>query len=402
MNKPAVNNPALNGLADIVDRAMTAGEIPGAVVLVAQHGEVQWLDARGTVDLPPHTPLRTDSVFAFASMTKPVVAAAALALWEDGQLGLDDPVERYIPEFAAPRQVRTLRPGSKLPPPTPPWAPRWEGPAPEYDLAPSKRPLLLRDFLSHTSGLQTIFVPNDAIPAVEADDTLATWVPKLAHAPLEFQPGTRWHYSNATGFEVVARVVEVASGMPFGDYVQSRLFAPLGMQTLGFGVRPEVADRCIPLGPLALTPIVNPGFQSGSAGLFGDVTDYWRFPQMLLAGGMGPHGRVLQEATVRTMSSPQIGDVGVPGMTVKEYAAPEPVANPGMSFGFGVGIVADGPRSGAVVPTGAYGWDGVGTRRFWVIPSLDAVLVMLMPGMGGMADEAHRQIEQEVVRVLGA
>jgi CubicO group peptidase (beta-lactamase class C family) len=393
----------LQEINDVLSRHREAGEITGGIVLVAHKGDIVYLEAQGTADQEPKTPLSTETIFWMASMTKPYVAAAIMLLLEENRLRLDDPVARYIPEFSKPRRVRTLKPGS---PPIPPFhggPPDPDAPQPEYDYAPAQRDLTVRDFLTFTSGLQTIGVPNDDIPPVSPDDTLATWTAKLGDAPLEFQPGTQWHYSNATGYEVLARIVEVVSGQTFAAFLKQRIFDPLGMKEASFGIREDLSSRILPLEPMLHAPFMRGylrgTFHSGSAGLFMTARDYWRFAQMLLGGGELNGTRILKEESVREMTRNQIGALPFAGVRAIEYGANDGRAHPGLGYGYGVAVITDGEADMAL-PTGSYGWDGIGTRRFWNIPSLQAVLIMLMPGLGSVADATHRDIEYVVVQAL--
>jgi len=199
----------------LVRSSMKAGTIGGAVILVERSGETVVHHGIGRAEFDSSFELKPDSIFGMLSMTKPVTAASALILNSEGKLELEASVSRYIPEFAKPRRVRTLKPGESYPPfPPPPGAPT--PPEPAYDYAPAQREITVRDLLTFTSGLQTIGVPNGA-PRILPEDTLASFVAKLDSVPLEFQPGSRWHYSNATGYDVLGRVIEVASGKSFQD-----------------------------------------------------------------------------------------------------------------------------------------------------------------------------------------
>lgn len=384
----------------VLDQHIQAHEVTGGIVLVAQSGVIEYLEAQGKADEDPMPPLRPDTIVWMASMTKPFVAAATMILIEEGKLRLDDLVSRSIPEFSKPRLVRTLKPGSPPLPPFPGPPPAPDAPRPEYDYAPANRELTVRDFLTFTSGLQTIGIPNEGIPPVSPDDTLATWTAKLGDAALDFQPGTKWHYSNATGYEVLARIVEVVSGQNFAHFLKQRIFDPLGMQETSFGIRQDVSSRVMPLGKMAThfvpSGIIKGTFHSGSAGLFMTAENYWRFAQMLLNEGELHGARILTAESVRTMTRNQIGDVPFKGVRAAEYGARDEHRQPGLGYGYGVAVITDGQEADIGLPAGSYGWDGIGTRRFWVIPSKSTVLIMLMPGLGAAADATHQEIERLV------
>lgn len=390
----------LDDIQGIVQRHMAEGRIAGAITLLTRDGHVAFIDVQGD-DGAGGRPLRADSVFPLFSLTKPITAAAACALIESGRLAPEDPVAKYIPEFGKPRFVRTLKPGSAhrpmvVTPGSPFPHPDPSAPAPQFDYTPLARPLTVHDFLSFTSGLQTIGVPNEGLPPDAADDTIAGWVAQLGETPLEFQPGSQWHYSNATGYEVVARIIEVVSGTPFAQFVQQTIFDPLEMSDACFGEQDRIKDRLVDSAMFAGGKTTRKDYASGSAGAYATIEDYGRFGQMLLGEGTYKGRRILPAGAVRRMRTNQIGNLPFPGVRAAEYASPAPMNHPGVRYGYGVAIIADTSTSGTVLPPGSFGWDGVGTRRFWGIPALNAVLIMLMPGLGAAADPAHRDIEAQV------
>jgi CubicO group peptidase (beta-lactamase class C family) len=205
----------------------------------------------------------------------------------------------------------------------------------------------------------------------------------------------RWAYSNATGFDVLARIVEVASGEHFDAFIKRRLFEPLGMQSSSFGPRRDLAERTMSVDAgMASNPCVNgETFFCGSAGLWASAEDYSHFAQMLLNGGEFNGKRLLGEQSIRLMASNQTGDLftgssGVPGFS------------DGVGFGLSVVVVMkNAAASGLSVPIGSYGWDGVGSRRFWVIPSERMTIVMLVPS--GNAVPVQRDIERAALSAIG-
>jgi CubicO group peptidase (beta-lactamase class C family) len=383
----AASSSQLEGVSAALQKHIDAGTIPGAVVLVARGGQITYWEARGLADGPTKTPLARDTVFWVASMTKPLVAASIMMMVEEGKVRVDDPVSRFIPEFKNPARVRLLKPGSVLPG-------RGAGPnapQPEYDIVPAKRPITVKDLLTHTSGLQSIGVPNDAIPPMQEGETTASFVPKLASVPLDFEPGTRWAYSNATGFDVLLRVVEVASGMPMNRFLKERLFDPLGMASSGFGRRRDLESRTMPLPANFATNqcVLGTTYSCGSAGLWMPADDYFRFAQMLLNRGRANGRQLLKPETIAMMTANHAGDLfpGTGGISGK-----------GARMGLSMLRIEDNAAAGVALPNGSFGWDGVGTRRFWVVPSLNTVIVMLLPS--GNAPAVHRDIERVVVNAF--
>jgi CubicO group peptidase (beta-lactamase class C family) len=381
-------------IRDALKTQVDAGQIPGAIVLVARDGKIVHFEAQGVTDPVGKQPLQTGHVFGAADLTKAVVAAAAMMLVDDGKLDLDAPVSRYIPEFGASRQVRVLRPGS---PPAPfsavpgPVAPSKEWGEPQYDRVPAARPITLRMLLTHTSGIQ-IYGVDGAFPRREPTDTLASFVPKLANTALEFQPGSRWAYSNSVAYEIVARVVEVASGMSIRQFLQQRLFGPLGMNDTDFGVKRGSVARALPYAPGFPVPIAEDATDfSGSAGLWTTVGDYSLFARMLAANGSFNNRRYLKPETVRQMASNQIGPLVMGGYPSMGMPAE------GLKFGLGVASVTIPDAVGTRLPVGSFGWDGGGTRRFWAVPAERLVIVSMVPLIGPHAAPLQRTIEAIVM-----
>jgi CubicO group peptidase (beta-lactamase class C family) len=247
--------------------------------------------------------------------------------------------------------------------------------------------------LTHTSGLQSVGVPNEAIPPIGSGDTVADWVSKLGDVPLDFEPGTRWAYSNGVAFEVLARIVESVSGLPLKEFLRRRIFEPLGMRDSGFGmqaVRPEQAvpvDRKVTAHPCVLGTT----YHSGSGGLWTTATDYWRFAQMLANGGTFSGRRLLDRESVTLMASDQTNGL---------FRGWRGIDGAGAQMGLSVLVVLDSRAAGVSVPAGSFGWDGVGTHRFWAMPQQNAVIVMLLPS--GNAVPVQRTIEQAVVEAIAS
>lgn len=353
----------------VVTQAVETGQIPGAVVTVAMEGKVVHRDARGVPDPRSGCRLQPDSILWLASLSKVVCAAALLMLADDGKLSVEDPVSRYIPEFAEPGRVRVLPPGTPPPPPAPPFGPPPD-PLPAYQEVAAEREITIRDLLTHTSGLQTIFRWNpDYVPPAPGD-TLAGHVPGLARVVRDFQPGAEWAYSNAAGFDVLSRVAELASGRPFDELLRSRVFGPLGIGGMGFGLAGD--KRAVPVDPafLANPVITGEGYYSGAAGLWGDAESYLRFAWML-RDGRASGGELLSPGTVRQMTSNQIG--GLHPVLAGRSAAD------GLGFGFAVAVVTSAAVAGLPLGDGSFGWDGVATRRFWVDPDGGFAFFMYAP-----------------------
>ena len=376
----------VNAIKDVLSEALSTGAVEGAVVHVGDgRGEEFTVSAGESFG----ETIGDDSVWWLASITKGLVAACALMCVERGQLDLAAPVSVYLPSWAKPRRVRRLARGTQLVPA----APFTTDDPNEWVTEDATRPILVRHLLTMTSGLQTIGVPNPAIPVLAEGDTLESFADAVADAPLDFQPGERWHYSNATAFDVVARLVEVVSGQDFGTFLRANILDPLGMSGTDLGITDRNRTLALPLHPFVAThPMVN-GYPCGSAGAFGTAADVGRFARMLLDGGLTSRGsRVLQESTVRAMVTHQIGDLRLAGVNATQYGGLPARTNNGVGFGYGVLTLLDADEAGVPVPEGSFGWDGIGSRRWWAIPARDAVIVMLAEGP--QAQALHRAVER--------
>jgi CubicO group peptidase (beta-lactamase class C family) len=210
--------------------------------------------------------------------------------------------------------------------------------------------------------------------------------------PLEFQPGSRWAYSNSLAFEVVARVVEVASGMNFREFLQQRLFGPLGMNDTDFGVKRDMKARALPYAPGLGVPIAEEATDfSGSAGLWTTVGDYSLLARMLANNGNFDGRQYLKPETVRQMASNQIGPLVMGGYPSMGMPAE------GLKFGLGLLCVTIPDAAGTRLPVGSFGWDGGGTRRFWALPEERIAIVSMVPLIGPQAAPLQRTIEAIVM-----
>jgi CubicO group peptidase (beta-lactamase class C family) len=362
----------------VVTRALETGQIPGAVVMVSSEGTVVHRDARGVPEPGSSRRLRPDTIMWLASMTKAVCAAALLMLADDGKLDISDPVSRYVPEFAAPGRVRVLPPGSPPPQPAMPFGPPPD-PLPVYDEVPADREIRIRDLLTHTSGLQSIFRWNPDYRPPVAGETLAAHVPSLARVVRDFQPGSEWAYSNAAGFDVLARVAEVASGLGFDDLLRLRVFDPLSLRDFGFGL--GRTDRAAPLDSRFADNPVPAGqrYFSGAAGLWASLTDYLTFAEFLRDGHTSGGRQLLSPDAIGQLAANQVGDL-CPGLNGRP-------GRKGIGFGFAVAVVTDAAAACLPFANGAFGWDGVATRRFWVDREAGVTLVMYVP---------DQQVQQDI------
>jgi len=363
---PAVSAQRLQGISAFVERQIAAGEISGAVTLVARDGRIVHLQAQGVTDLASRKPMQKDTLMRIASMTKPIVAVSVLMLVEEGKIRLDDPVSRFIPAF---KDVKVA-------------VPRGQG----FYTVPAERALTITDLLTHTGGL--VSGPISIAAAAKVMDRHREEGVKaledLAAVPLEFQPGTRWSYSGLAGFELLARIVEIAAGQRFGEFAQQRIFAPLGMKDTTFWPTEAQRARMATLyvqGEKGITPnpdpdrLNTPMLDSGGGGLITTIESYARFAMLLANGGEYDGVRLLAPATVRLMGSRVIAET-LPGRL------------PGEGYGLGVRVVTDAAARHTLLGQGSYGWSGAYGTHFWVDPArkLTAILFVQTPGQQRTGD----------------
>lgn len=360
----------LQRIHESVQRHVDAGEISGAVTLVARRGRIAHFEAHGLMDIESKKPMTRDAIFRLASMTKPVTAVAVLMLVEEGKIRLTDPVSRFIPEF---KDMKVAMPRESL-------TPRPAGGA-DFYLVPAYREITVRDLLTHTSGLVSGGLGAKEVPRIAPKgptDTLSTYVPKLAQVPLDFQPGTQWAYSGASGPDVLGRIVEIVSGLPYDEYLRTRLFEPLGMKDTFFYPADDRRPRMVTLyqkSPNGLLKAANQdGFSSKSyfgagGGLMSTAEDYLQFAQMLLNGGVLNGKRFLGPRTVELMASNHVGDMfnGKLGRPAQ-----------GMGYGLLVGVIQDSVAAGLRVSNGSFGWDGAYGTQTWIDPKEKMVTIVLI------------------------
>ncbi|MBB4368702.1 CubicO group peptidase (beta-lactamase class C family) [Bradyrhizobium sp. cir1] len=367
----AEERPARNfspeGLAKVSDyirNEVATGKIPGAVLLLQQHGRPVYYENFGVRDVATGIPMSPDTIFRLYSMSKPVTSVMAMMLVEEGKLALDDPVAKFIPAFAGMKVGVETKAGDGMI---------------ALALAPQARPVTIEDLLRHTSGLPYGFSGGGPVRELYAAANLfnsdlsnADFVAKLTTLPLAEQPGTLWDYGFST--DVLGRIVEVISGKTLLQFEKERLLDPLGMSETAFYVAdpakfPRIAepmpeDRNInPTTPVR--DIRRPAkWESGGAGMVGTIGDYARFAQMLLNGGTYEGRRYLKPETIALMASDHCGP--------ETRITRDQNYHPGGSSGFGLGFaVRTSVPPGTSWPLGEYRWDGVGGTFFFIDPEDD-------------------------------
>jgi CubicO group peptidase (beta-lactamase class C family) len=343
---PEFDSAKLAQIPQKMSQLIAADEIAGAVTLVATRDRVVHLDAVGLADVAGNTPMRTDSVFWIASMTKPITGAAIMMLQDQGKLSLDDPVERYIPEFA---QVKT----------------------------PSGKPanLTIKQLLTHTSGLAEV----SGKPA-QSFKQLADLIPTFINKPSLFEPGSQWKYCQS-GIHSLGRIIEVVSGQSYPDFINEKFLQPLGMKDTTFYPTADQLSRLAKsyarnneTGKLEETSIrqfsgvyltESSRVALPNAGLFSTAPDYARFAQMLLNGGTFEGKTYLKPETVKVMTSNLTGDL-------------KAGFSPGHGWGCACGVVTQPQRVTAMLSPGTFGHGGAYGTQCWIDPVKGVVYVLMV------------------------
>lgn len=357
----------LQKMSDAFKREIDKGTIPGVTVLVARHGKIGWFDAIGRQSPATSAPMAHNTIFRIFSMTKPIVSTAIIALMEDGHFLLNEPVAKYIPEFA--EQKVGIENNGKL------------------DLVPVERPMTIQDLLRHTSGITYDHTGNSLVQELYKQSrarsrkiTNAEHAAIVASLPLVCQPGAEWNYSRST--DILGRIVEVVSGQTLGAFLAERVLAPLQMTETGFYTAEENAGRlaeAFPADPWTgekvelFDMLEKPVMESGGGGLVSTAMDYARFCQMLLNGGTLDGTRILGRKTLELMASDHVGP------HVKRQGTILPVGH-GFGLGFAVRTQAGiAPFPGSV---GQFFWSGVAGTFFWIDPREDMFAVLMAQGPG--------------------
>jgi CubicO group peptidase (beta-lactamase class C family) len=332
-------------------------KLAGVTTLVARHGKVVYVDAYGVQDLATRKPVASDTIFRLASMTKPIVGAAMMMLWEQGKWTLDDPVAKHIPEFAG---LKVATPNGEV---------------------PQTKPMTMRQLMSHTAGFD---VNAGYAKANLGDSDLQAMIDKLAKLPLAAQPGSDWRYGPSV--DIQGYIVEKLSGQSLDVFLRTKIFEPLGMKDTGFWVDASKVDRVtkmftygpdkrITAAPRQGDPSSKPVFLSGSGGLLSTTDDYFRFAQMMLDGGEANGKRFLKASTVQLMRTNVLAE----GVAVDTFGP----SLPGIGFGLDFAIVMDPAVANTSEGRNSFYWGGAFGTWFWIDPTNDVVVVGMMQNVNG-------------------
>jgi len=356
-----------SGMKELVDQ----GRLAGVVTMVSRHGKVVEFDAVGKRDIAANTPMQKDSIFRIYSMSKPITGVAMMILFEEGKWQLNDPVAKYIPEFAK-LKVYSTDPNGNV---------AMKDPA---------HPVTMRELMSHSGGFTYGFFSNTAVDKLQVDadllnpnNTLDEFIKRVAKLPLNSQPGTEWHYSISV--DIQGYIVQKLSGMPFEEYLEKRIFKPLGMVDTAFYVPKEKLNRFAEFysydkdGKMQVVGVkdglnhdfaAKPALSSGGGGLVSTATDYMRFCQMLLNGGQLDGVRILSPLTVELMRT----NVLAPSV---------PILAPGAGFGLDFAIYTDPAAAGGYYGKGTYWWGGAAGTWFWIDPVNDLIVLGMIQQAAG-------------------
>ena len=390
----AQKSPAVAALDTSLRSAVERKDVPGVVTLITDRKGVLYQSAFGVADVATGRRLTSDALFRIASMTKPITSTALMQLVEQGKIGLDDPVEKYLPELKNPKVIESFNAATG-----------------DYKLRPAATPPLVRHVLTHTSGLGYPFtsaILRDFKPHAGENYPFG--------GPLLFDPGTRWHYG--TSLDVVGRLVEVVSGQKLEDYFHDHIFVPLKMNDTSYNVPEAKGPRLVAQqqrdgakmdGPVVLQipPLVGLTIAEpiGGGGLASTADDYGRFMRMILNGGELDGARVLKAETVKLMEQNQIGAVSVPAL---KSALPRSadftfIADGRDKWGYGFLITVDqlpGMRS-----PGSLSWGGINNTYFWIDPArgvAGTIMMQYLPFADAKALEVYRAFERGTYELVKA
>lgn len=353
---------------NLMQRYVDQGKLAGTIACVSRHGQIAYFDVLGHQNLENQTPMSADSIFRIYSMTKPITSVAMMMLYEESLFNLHDAVSQYIPAF---KDVRVLGADGKLETPF--------------------HPMTIQDLLCHTAGLSyggfnETHLPVDKLydeaDFMRKDITMEEAIARLAKLPLAFSPGDKWHYSVAT--DVVGYLVEVLSGMSLADFMQEKIFIPLGMADTAFHIEPSKLSRFCTL--YGKTPNSDFGvldlpdsseylppvkLHSGGAGLVSTTSDYLKFAQFILNKGELDGVRLLAPMTVGLMTSNHLPSVLLP----IAFEGTDPML--GMGFGLGFGVMLDVAQTGVMGSVGDHGWGGYAETFFWIDSQLGLIGLLM-------------------------
>lgn len=387
--KVGMSATRLERIDAMLQQAITAGDLPGAVALIARNGKIIFHKAYGHADVQGGKIMKEDAIFRIASQTKAITSTAVMMLWEEGKFQLDDPISKFIPEFTEARVLETFNEADS-----------------SYSARPADKAISIRHLLTHTSGIGYGVIDGDerfkkiyhkagiTDLFTTEDIPISESVKKLAKLPLHHDPGTKFTYSE--GLDVLGYLVEIVSGMPFDQFLRTRIFNPLGMDDTWFYLPQDKHSRLVKVQqkedgkwkPYPITfydpdyPIKGAKrFFSGGAGLSSTAADYAKFLQMYLNGGNFNGQRLLSITTVNSMMGNQVGDLWSGD---KHY---------GLAFGV---VTGAGEDKGGQGSEGTFDWGGYFNTQYFADPVTGIIGVLMKQTQGPVNDPTGWKFRQMV------
>lgn len=384
-----MSSERLQRINTVMQRHIDAGDIQGAVTMVARRGKLVHFETHGLMDVENGRPMEKDAIFIMMSSTKPLLGVATMMMIEEGLLRPEDAVSKYIPEFAN-MQVAVLK--DPVDENISPYRVGQDD-IPAHRLVPAHREITIHDLLTHTSGLASGGLGTAIADRRQRgpDDTLASVIPRYGAYALDFQPGSRWSYSPGVGLDVMARIVEIVSGTPFDEFIRERILEPLDMTGTYFNVPPEYQNRRVIIDGRDMSFFLErppTKYFSASGGLSSTAEDYLKFEQMFANGGALFGNRLLSPRSVRMMSSNQLGDL-YRGFSQNQE---------GLGFGYTVAVTVDPITSKARRSAGAFGWGGAFGTRSWTDPEEElTAVIMLQQPFGPAQYDFDNAVQQAII-----
>jgi len=378
----------INRINQLMARYIDQGKMAGMVTLVARQGKVVHLETHGHADITSQKPMTPETIFRIYSMTKPITGAALMICLEEGWFNVTDPVSDYIPAFA---DVKVWR---------------------EDELITPNRPMTIQDLYRHTSGLtygglhgsHPVSEMYMAAKIGDSAKSTAEFAEAIAQMPLRYHPGEQWHYS--MGMDVLGRLIEIFSGRSFGEFLQERIFEPLGMVDTSFRLDPAKGERLATLYKVGEDPLLAPldsdlvsygpetQFESGGGGLLSTALDYYRFAQCLLNGGALEGQRILGRKMVELMRTNCL--------TLDQYPVGFEGNEPFHGFGFGVCVkVMENPAAGGWLGSpGDFGWGGYAETYHFIDPVEEIVGIQMIQCIPSMHYPIRKEFRTAVYQAL--
>jgi CubicO group peptidase (beta-lactamase class C family) len=421
-SKEGISQARLDRLTAHMNQAVEDGTMVGGLGMIARNGKLVYSETYGQSDREKSKQMSEDTLFRIYSMSKPITSVALMMLYEEGKFFLNDPVAKYIPELANLELAVSTADGttSIISDGTTSTTVGAGDATKQGQTRKPKRQPTIRDLMRHTAGLSYGFFGNTEVDQlyrkngllVDPNADLKGFVTKLGKIPLQYEPGTKWHYS--VSVDVQGRLVEVLSGMRFSEFLEKRIFKPLDMQDTFFRVPKDKLDRFAQIyspkgtaegadafigGTQSTELVISPPrtnlsylessvFESGGGGLVSSAMDYLKFSQMMLNGGQLNGVRILSPKTVEIMTTNHMGN-----LPVGESA--------GVGFGLGFGVSLDQGEIGEIGSTGTYSWGGAAGTKFWIDPVeklIGIFMVQSIPHKTRLGDQFKVLTYQSIVK----